>query len=194
MATDLNDFFKDILNSSLMDQITEYNVPSMGYEIKHGKFVGTTTITKPAPGQSTTDGTVRHVLRHEIATNTDVPKPTINSLYFIYLPPGVKVSAFGDRSCQGFCGYHDHIAGTQIYYACMSYPSCNGCLGSLDALKALTSTSSHELIEAVTDPVPGQGWYDDNNGEIGDICAWQTKEVDGHTIQLEWSNKNNACV
>src|SRR5207302_9519594 len=34
------------------------------------------------------------------------------------------------------------------------------------------STTSHELCEAITDPVPGEGWYDDTNGEIGDICAW----------------------
>ena len=54
-------------------------------------------------------------------------------------------------------------------------------------------TSSHELCESVTDPVPGQGWYDDANGEIGDICAWQTKTLDGYTVQLEWSNSAGAC-
>jgi hypothetical protein len=194
IANKVNQFFKDILTSSLMDQIAEYNVPSMGYNIGHGKFTGTTTITKPTPTHTVTDGVVQHILRQELATNKDIPQPTPNSLYFIYLPPGVEVSAFGDRSCQGFCGYHDHIAGTQIYYANMPYPSCNGCLGSLEALNALTSTSSHELIEAVTDPIPGQGWYDDNNGEIGDICAWQTKDIDGFTVQLEWSNKKNSCV
>jgi len=42
--------------------------------------------------------------------------------------------------------------------------------------------------------VPGQGWYDDNNGEIGDICAWKTRILGGYTIQLEWSNNAGACV
>jgi hypothetical protein len=42
--------------------------------------------------------------------------------------------------------------------------------------------------------VPGQGWYDDANGEIGDICAWQTKKLGSYTVQLEWSNKANSCV
>jgi hypothetical protein len=59
---------------------------------------------------------------------------------------------------------------------------------------AMTLTSSHELCESITDPVPGQGWYDDANGEIGDICAWQAKTVAGFTVQKEWSNKANACV
>ena len=59
----------------------------------------------------------------------------------------------------------------------MPYPGCNGCRGTLSEFDALTATSSHELCEAITDPIPGQGWYDDNNGEIGDICAWKIKQV-----------------
>ena len=39
-----------------------------------------------------------------------------------------------------------------------------------------------------------QGWYDDANGEIGDICAWKTKRVGQYTVQLEWSNQANNCV
>ena len=76
----------------------------------------------------------------------------------------------------------------------MPYPGCRGCLGNLTVLDALASTSSHELCEAITDAVPGLGWYDDNNGEIGDICAWQTKKIGPWTVQLEWSNRANACV
>ena len=189
MVKGLNQFFNDILTSSLMDQIAEYNVPSMGYNIGHGKFIGSITITQLSPTRTVTDGVIQHILRQELTTNNDIPKPTQNTLYFLYLPPRVAVSALGDRSCQGFCGYHDHIDGTQIYYATMPYPSCNGCLGSLDAFGALTSNSSHMLVEAITDPIPGQGWYDDNNGEIGDMCSWQTKQIDGYSIQLEWSNK-----
>ena len=75
-----------------------------------------------------------------------------------------------------------------VFYAVMPYPGCQGCTGTLAEFDALTSVSSHELCEAITDPVPGQGWYDDVNGEIGDICAWQTRVVDGYTVQLEWSN------
>ena len=40
----------------------------------------------------------------------------------------------------------------------------------------------------------GRGWYDDTNGEIGDICAWKTKKVGNYTVQLEWSNKANQCI
>jgi hypothetical protein len=76
----------------------------------------------------------------------------------------------------------------------MPYPNCAGCLGGLAAVDALTGTSSHELCEAITDPVPGSGWYDNHDGEIGDICAWSFKNVAGYTVQLEWSNLQNKCT
>src|SRR6266702_2173929 len=64
----------------------------------------------------------------------------------------------------------------------------------LQPLDALTSVCSHELAEAITDPVPGQGWYDDTSGEIGDICAWQNKKLGAYEVQLLWSNRAKACV
>jgi hypothetical protein len=133
------------------------------------------------------------MLNQELSTNPAFPPSGANTLYFVYLPPGIAVVQSGSRSCQAFCGYHDNISG-QIFYAVMPYANCNGCLGGLATLDALTSTSSHELCEAITDPIPGQGWYDDTNGEIGDICAWKTKKMGTYTVQLEWSNKANQCV
>ncbi len=81
-----------------------------------------------------------------------------------------------------------------MFYAVEPYPGCNGCRGGLSPFDALTTTCSHELCEAITDPIPGQGWYDDAHGEIGDVCAWKTKKLGAYTIQLEWSNAANKCV
>jgi hypothetical protein len=191
LATQINGFFDFILASPLIDQLAEYSVGH--YAIGHGKRTGTTTITTPALKTSVSDTAIQHMLQTEISSNAGVPSPSPNTLYFIYLPPGVQVVQGGSASCTGFCGYHNDIAG-QIFYAVMPYPGCSGCTGGLAVLDALTSTSSHELCEAITDPIPGQGWYDDANGEIGDICAWKTKKVGAYTVQLEWSNKLNQCV
>jgi hypothetical protein len=150
-------------------------------------------VTTAAPTSSVTDAALQTFLKNEIATNKALPKPDANKLYFICLPPRVRVVQGGSASCKNFCGYHNDVGGT-IFYAAMPYPSCTGCLGPLSAADALTSTSSHELCEAITDPVPGTGWYDDTNGEIGDICAWKTKTLGGYTVQLEWSNKDDKCV
>lgn len=189
-ANQLNAFFDFILTSPLIDQLAEYSVKGMA--IGHGRRTGTAVIVSPALRRTISDTAIQNMLQHQIATNAQFPQPSANTLYFTYLPPGVSLIQGGARSCQAFCGYHNDING-QIFYAAMPYPGCSGCLGTLDAFEALTSTSSHELCEAITDPIPGRGWYDNNNGEIGDICAWKTKVVGQYTVQLEWSNANNRC-
>ncbi len=190
LVTQLNQFFDFILTSPLLDQLGEYSVP--GQTIGHGSRDGSVMVTTPAPMSSVTDTAVQHLLQGLIAGGT-VPTASANRLFFIYVPPGVTVIQGGSASCQAFCGYHNDIAG-QVFYAVMPFPGCAGCTGGLGSLDALTSTSSHELCEAITDPIPGQGWYDDNNGEIGDICAWKTKAMGSYTVQLEWSNQANGCV
>jgi hypothetical protein len=186
----LNAFFDAILTSVLVDQLSEYNVGTK--KITRGRRTGTATIVTPAPQTSVTDSAIRQFLQQKIASGA-VPKPKANTLYFLYVPPGVRVVMGGSASCQSFCGYHNAIS-SKTFYAVMPYPDCSGCKGGLSVLEALTSTSSHELCEAITDPIPGQGWYDDDNGEVGDICAWTTKKVGSYTVQLEWSNRANACV
>jgi hypothetical protein len=66
--------------------------------------------------------------------------------------------------------------------------------------------SSHELIEAVTDPAVGVAatyasplsWYNKTYGEIGDLCNAQQGTVLGtdgvnYTVQKEWSNSTLSC-
>jgi hypothetical protein len=190
LASNLNGFFDFVLTSELIDQLGEYSTGGM--TIGHGSRAGTTTITEPALGASISDAQIQAALGQLVDAGT-LPAPTANTLYFFYLPPDVSVTQGGSRSCQAFCGYHNATA-SDAYYAVMPYPGCTGCAGGLALLDALTSTSSHELCEAITDPVPGRGWYDDRNGEIGDICAWQTRQLGSYTVQLEWSNRQNACV
>jgi hypothetical protein len=189
MMSDINKFFTAILVSPAVDQLAEYSVANQ--TIGHGSLIGTKTISVNAPVGSVTDSTIRKQLKQWIKANT-VPKPTKNTLYFIYLDPKVISIMGGSRSCQSYCGYHDNVG--SVYYAVMPYPTCSGCLGGHQAFDALTGTSTHELCEAITDPVPGAGWYDDAKGEIGDICAWNFKQVAGYNVQLEWSNKANKCV
>jgi hypothetical protein len=189
-VTQVNEFFDFILSSQLLDQLAEYSVANK--KIAHGSLIGMLTLTTPAPGKTVDDSEIQNLLQQEISAGT-LPASTPNTLYFLFLPPGVTVTQGGSASCQVFCGYHDAI-NNSIFYAVMPYPNCTGCLGGIAAFDALTSTTSHELCEAITDPIPGQGWYDDNNGEIGDICAWQTRTLGGYAIQLEWSNKANQCV
>jgi len=189
LVSRINAFFDFALTSPLVDQLAEYSVAG---RIGHGRLTGSTIVPSQTLHTSITDMAIQAFLQREIAQGT-LPQATANSLYFLYLPPGTRVVMGGSASCQAFCGYHSDIS-ESVFYAVMPYPGCAGCLGGLTTMDALTSTSSHELCEAITDPVAGQGWYDDANGEIGDICAWKTKKLGQYTVQLEWSNRAGACV
>ena len=197
LLTQLNQFFDFVLTSPLIDMLGEYNVS--GKNIGHGSRIGTYTETASQPGGNTNQLTDAQ-LQQQIQTwinNGNVTSPGANTLYFVYLPPNVTLTgpANSGTSCQDFCGYHWFIQGTnpEIYYAAMPFPGCNGCLGGLSQIDSLTSVSSHELCESITDPQPWTGW-NSSSGEIGDICAWQTGVIGGFTVQKEWSNKAGACI
>ena len=186
----VNQFFDFILTSPLIDQLAEYSVA--GISIGHGSRTGALILSTDPPA-SIADSDIQTLIQQEIANDSAVPQPTANTLYFVFLPPGVTVSVNNGLSCSTLCGYHSDING-KIFYAVMPYPDCTGCRGALAVFDSLTAATSHELSEAITDPVPGQGWYDDRNGEIGDICAWKTKKLGSFTVQLEWSNKAGQCT
>ena len=191
LIAELDGFFDFVLTSALMDQLAEYSVP--GIPIARGSRAGSKTLTDAPPGSSVTDAEVQQLIQRELAADSSIPQPNANTLYFVFLPPGTSIALGSGSSCLNFCGYHS-VVGGRIFYAVMPYPDCSGCLGGQSDLDALTSTCSHELCEAITDPVPGQGWYDDANGEIGDICAWQTRRLGAYAVQREWSNRAQACV
>lgn len=191
LPAQINTFFDTILQGALMDQLAEYSTDA--FHVGKGTRIGS-TIIQTAPSSAISDADIQTALQNWLGNNADFPQADPNTLYFIYTESGVTVSMQGESSCTAFCGYHGNI-GNGIFYAVMPYPDCTGCLGGQSVIDALTGTSSHELCEAITDAIPGSGWYDQgNNMEIGDLCAWQFKSVDGYNVQLEWSNHAKACI
>jgi hypothetical protein len=188
----INQFFDFILTSSLMDVLTEYSVS--GQQIGHGSRTGSVKITTTEPGGGTgtvSDAQIQQALQGWISAGT-VPPRTSNTLYFVYLPPGVVSTMGGGASCQQYCGYHNQIGGA-TFYAVEPYITCAGCsFGQI--FNSLTKVSSHELCEAITDPALN-AWFDPNTGdEIGDICNGGITQLGGYTVQTEWSNLANMCV
>lgn len=189
LASKLKDFLTYIVDSPLIDQLDEYSVES--YKINRGKHSGSVFIDGDVPKQLS-DEQLQKMIKSKIEDGT-LPKQDENSPYFTFLPSGLTLSKGSEASCSVFCGYHDAID-YSVFYAAIPYPDCAGCLGNLEPFDAMTSISSHELCEAITDPIVGNGWYDNTYGEIGDICAWKTKKLDKYTVQLEWSNKLKNCM
>lgn len=121
-------------------------------------------------------------LRTELTAVTSSQKlPTdLSHFYPVFLPPGVEaMDADGTTSASVFCGYHRAFgSGTdQTVYGDQPFPpSGDACdagqapNGNLNA-DGMVSTLSHELNEAITDPLSQIAWNDKAGHEIGDMCA-----------------------
>jgi MYXO-CTERM domain-containing protein len=107
-----------------------------------------------------------------------------------------------------YCAYHSSFqqGNVLVRFGVMPDVNANGCAGGCgngQPFDNLTLVSSHELIEAVTDPDNNTAWVDkvgacNPSGEIGDICATggasEVGSIASFTVQKEWSNTLNSCV
>jgi hypothetical protein len=208
--TMLEDFYKAILQSGYMDWLIEYNVAN--YKIGRGTFVTSFEDTNANPT------TVKKVnpetyLKGLLAVSGKLPPPDDDTIYMLYFPSGIDPDDGTGGSCisnGNYCAYHSSYVATggqNVRYGVMPDMEAGACkMGCGPAgFPSFTDVSSHELIEAITDP-DATGWYDDavpendanNCGEIGDICAVggtaETATIGGFIVQKEWSNKNKACI
>ncbi len=173
------------------------------------------------PAASITDDQIQGWLSAKLNANDPAfPKPDENTVYAIFYPASTDIDLQGSTSCQAFGGYHNNITldgahqGLDVAYAVM--PDC-GQFGKQTGLDALTGTTSHELIEAATDPYPqsspAYSQVDDGHfywetflggGENGDMCAQFSSSFTKfaelpYTVQRGWSNKavkagHDPCV
>ncbi len=199
--TQLNSFYSTVTQSPYMDWLTEYNTSNQ--TIGRGSFGGSVVDTMSGSAVDDTQ------IQKEVSALIDagkLPASDGNNLYMVHFPPGVTITQGGEKSCQVFCAYHGTFSknGKYVYYGVipdMGGACANGC-GTSTQFNNTTEVASHEMIEAVTDAAVGVAqnlaaplaWYDQNNGEIGDICNGQGATVSGYQVQLEWSNASHACI
>src|SRR5438874_1097797 len=191
-AASLNTYVGYLVNSNYMDMLT-----TAGYNVGRGtETAGATLNLTLNKTTGLTDTQIHSNLQAAISAG-QVAAPDAQRLYVVYVEPGVVVKLGRDTSQNSFLGYHGAFAGrtaggqaADIRYALMPYPgtpnpspSSQGYSTSFDEL---TSVSSHEIAEAVTDPdvnYKALGWYDDQkNGEIGDLTE-QNSRLGGYLIQ-----------
>ncbi len=117
---------------------------------------------------------------------------TTNTIYGVYLPQGTTSTMGSSASCRSYCGYHSSYTynGQTILYAVFPYNDCAGCsLSGKSVLDMQTIVTSHEIREAVTDPV--NAWWESSSGyEDDDKCAWHNlyQQSGGAWVQPEYSN------
>jgi hypothetical protein len=172
----LHNFFTAITNSPSMDMLGEYDVGRGTFS--HPYFV---PLSQPyvwpflgfGGPLGISDPSIRDMLDQNISDpNSSVSYPDPNTLYVVYTAPNVSVDYAANN---GFLGYPYSFVdsrGELANYAVVTYPAS---LATPAAFDTVTSVSSHELAEAVTDP-NGRGWTDDSQGlegEIGDLVNQQ---------------------
>jgi hypothetical protein len=143
-----------------------------------------------------------------------------NTIYTFLLPYGTNIQSSGN-CCVDYYGYHYEVPVTStmsLSYAIVC--TCNSVPGTvfsqLTQLENVTTTVDHELVEAVTDPLPLSApawsmedqsdmvWLFATGGEIADMCEYNadanfTPPGSTYMVQRSWSNVaakagTNPCV
>jgi hypothetical protein len=207
----LNGFFQDLFaDGRFMANLAQYSAG--GYTIGNGEFIATATDEQSPPAR-VTDGQIQAEIRAQIAAG-HLPQPAADTLYFVFTPPQVVVAHGDEESGKEFLGYHSYALAfleDEFPYAVIPYSDQHEVQPGNPHL--MTDTVSHELAEAVTDPQVGQGtlgWYDEHNGELGDIPdylyfdhrigahdLWDVLEGTAgrrYLVQKEWSNRDSRPV
>ncbi len=216
-AKDITTFWGNLTNSSYMDELGQYyqwnwwGPTFVGRGSTHaaditgdGPTSGTMYDNPDTPGASSNAGpwTSQDLVRREILSG-NVDSPNQNTLYMVYLAPGLQFSkGAGGITSAGYYGYHDTSGANDGFYRSLWYwnPSFNyavltypGATSSASAFPTLTWHSTHEFAEAVTDPDLSTGWYYLNaSGEIGDQANGITGILNGYTVEYQWSNADNG--
>jgi hypothetical protein len=216
----INNYTKAIIDGTPGDN---YLGPAGQYGVGSASFDGSSSNNGcgGAPSGTTNQASIELWITCEVQSpGTGVPYPDDNTLYIVYLPPSVDINAGPlGGTCNDFAAYHLQsmalTAGFQVglppvFVNFQSYPyaviplKCAN--GTVDGL---TKNMSHEMIEAMTDPIGPHGWADNatitngtflKGGEAADLCeqaalAPYTLRLDNGTLVAPyWSNNDNQCA
>lgn len=219
----LNRYFGDVGGSSFYNIVTQYydnpgTVHIQNQSTLGGTWVDTTAYPHAGTGSDPLqDSDIQASAARAIAQN-NWPTGTSN-MFFVFTPQGVE-SCLNSTTCTPgtahptYCAYHGDFvdSGNEVVYANMPYDEtwttqCRSFTASPNgnlAADSEISTTSHEHLEAATDPLLN-AWFDLTGYEIGDKCAYNYGSIlsDGHNLilngneyiaQQEWSNAVTNCA
>ena len=214
----LERYFQDVGGSPLYANNQQYT-DTASHVPTNSTLVSVATDSNPYPSQTLADSDIQgQVTAAQNALNWAPSSTTIFMVYLAYNETLCNAGSCSGPSFSGpspFCAYHSAFgdASNPSIYAAMPYDgtsldSCYGLStspnGDSDA-DAEISTTSHEQIEAATDPL-GNAWRDVTDGsEIGDKCAYNYGPTDNnganvtwnnnsYIVQGEWDNAQTGCV
>jgi hypothetical protein len=148
----------------------------------YGANVGVSYQVSSAPS-SATEGDVKAEIQ-SLQVAGHLPPFSAERLFLVFTK-NISFSGYATS----WCAYHGDW-GAGAYFAICPYPQ-GGCGDSTPVASWQTATS-HEIMEAATDPVPGGG-YVEGGEEGGDVCAWQEVALPFGTVQKFADNLQQTC-
>jgi hypothetical protein len=175
---------QQLLASPYLSALTQYGFGNVNLR-------SATLVSQPAPGVPTFSAdAVRNMVWALIDDNV-FPEPDEAGgkiIYMVFAPNGSRYNDSGAR------GAHSTAHDTDLF------DSDDAWVGWIDNgdLDYIIDVFSHELVEALTDPGPDDGWLMNRNinggNEIGDACNGTADRLDGLLVQAYWSEQDKACV
>lgn len=187
LKNELSGFFADFVHGATIASLHEYSAG--GFEIGPGTFLGSFVM---AMGSKRPDTVSAETLGRQLPAWIDKLKLSVteNSFFLVFTPPGMKVTAGAFTSCHSLNGYHTQTD-TKIPFGVIPFP-CD-----IPGLDYFPIVASHEICEAITDPIDGKGWRDTNRAsgddEIADVCPGQSKKEGNHFVSKVFLNSTGSC-
>ena len=208
-------FFADDAGADQMTRFSQWIVTSSwleavgaAYGVGSGSVLGVVHRPEGAP-DAISDAEIVDLLYAGLADRT-IPEPSDglgDVLYMVHLPSHTVVTAGSAMSCVTFGAYHDSARRNGVELAYAVVPTCPPFVDDLVGTPNRELASSHELIEAATDPIPsnhpGFQLSDSPNpwlifgDEVADLCfrsdGRQIWHEAGFVAQRSWSNAAAAA-
>ena len=171
-----------------------------GYGIHRGSGGGYVELPDTVSNQTIDNDTQLIPMLQKLVTDGKLPAPDANTIYAVYFPQSTTIALEGMSSCQGYGAYHDYahftVAGKDVMGAFAVLPDCGNGLSS--------GATSHELIEAATDPHPftslhppdafsfylyNDAWAPAGGYEVADMCEGLKGATEGsYKVARSWVN------
>jgi hypothetical protein len=171
---------------------------------------GTPVHLTDVPGATVDDAAIQALLADRLdGTHPEWPAASPQNVYVLFYPPGTTVTMQGGTSCTDFHGYHYEVplkTAGKVAYAVISRCDTLPELPSATGVDYVAAVSSHEILEAITDPYPSSApayaATDQDHlafsffglAELGDMCAligqaFFTPPDFSYPVTRFWSNK-----
>ena len=199
-------FANDTLQSGVEGLLAE--LPSSSYwqalEAEYGVgalSVGASIVLTDSPPANASSDQVAAFIASKLDSDPSWPAPTPDTIYFVYYPSSTTLLLGPLVSCVGFLGYHSYgqtSSNVTFVFAVQARCTADQTLSELDEA---TQNTTHEIVEAATDPLlttygevdPAHAvWGLYPGEELGDLCELESlsyqRLVGTNLVARFWSN------